>query len=423
MFYRILHHSFSRQRRRKSLAALAVIAGMAVATAMLTVRVNLGDDLSAELTHIGANLVVTPASDSLPVEMNGVDLRPAGSGALLPESDIALTRTIFWANNIVALAPELDTPATLAGRRVTVAGTYFDRTIPGPNGGPAFQAGMRKLESSWSVAGRWPRDGSDQVLAGAVLARRFGLAPGRRVTLRAGARAQAVTVAGVASTGGAADNEIVAPLALAQALAGEPGRIRRILVAAVTKPEDAFARENPAAMTAAERERWMCSPYAVTIAHQLQQAIPGASAAVIRPVAASEGAILARLRLLIWFVTLLALAASALAIAGAMTAAVLERRGEIALMKAVGAQDGAIGALFFSEAALLGVGGGALGYLLGEILAAAIARHVLGHAVAWKPALAPLILLLGAAVALAGSLHPLRRAMRIEPAVALRSDA
>ena len=422
MFYRILHRSFSRQRRRKSLAALAVIAGMAVATAMLTVRVNLGDDLRAELTHIGANLVVTPASDSLPVEMNGVDLRPAGSGALLPESDIALTRTIFWANNLVALAPELDAQATLRGRNITVAGTYFDRTIPGPNGGPSFQAGMRKLESSWSIQGRWPRDHSNEVLAGAVLARQFGLAPGSRLRLRAGTQTLAATVSGVVASGGAEDHEIVAPLALAQTLAGEPGKIRRILAAAVTKPEDAFARQNPATMTPAEEDRWMCSPYALTIAHQLQQAIPGSSAAVIRPVAASEGAILARLRLLIWFVTLLALLASALAIAGAMTAAVLERQGEIALMKAVGAQDSAIGALFFSEAALLGVGGGALGYLLGEGLASVIAQHVLGHAVAWKPALAPLILLLGMAVALAGSLQPLRRAMRIEPAAALRSE-
>jgi putative ABC transport system permease protein len=422
MFSTILKRSFSRQRRRKSLAALAVIAGMAVATAMLTVRVNLGDDLNAELTHIGANLVVTPASDSLPVELNGVDLRPAGSGALLPEGDVALARTIFWTNNIVAIAPELDTQATLDGRAVTVAGTYFDRTVPRVGGGAGFPAGMRKLESGWAIQGHWPRDDGDEVLAGVILARRLHLAPGGRVTLHEGPRREAAVIAGVLASGGAEDREIVAPLRLAQALANRPGQIRRILVAAITKPEDTFARENPAAMTPAEQERWMCSPYALTIAHQLQQAIPHSSATVIRPVAASEGAILAQLRLLLWFITLLALAASALAIAGAMTAAVLERRGEIALMKAVGAQDRAIGALFLSEAALLGVGGGAIGYVAGELLAAVIARHVLGHAVAWKPALAPLILLLGAAVTLAGSLQPLRRAMRIEPATALRSE-
>jgi len=164
----------------------------------------------------------------------------------------------------------------------------------------------------------------------------------------------------------------------------------------------------------------MCSPYAVTIASQLQQALPGASAAVVRPVARSEGQILAQLELLIWLITILALAASALAIGGAMTASVLERRGEIALMKAVGAQNQAIGALFFSEAALLALGGGIVGFLLGQLIAVAIAVQVLGHSIAWKPALAPLILLLAAAVALLGSFHPLRRAMRLDPAVALR---
>src|SRR6185437_2675004 len=132
MFVRILKQSFSRQRRRKSLAALAVIAGMAVATAMLTLRVNLGDDLNAELRHIGANIVVSPASDSLPVTLNGVDLRPAGSGALLNESDLPRMKTIFWTNNLVAFAPILDTQATVDGIPVAIEGTYFDHPVEVP---------------------------------------------------------------------------------------------------------------------------------------------------------------------------------------------------------------------------------------------------------------------------------------------------
>ena len=259
------------------------------------------------------------------------------------------------------------------------------------------------------------------------LARTLALAPGDAFTASspissaASGRSVHFRVAAIASTGAAQDNEIVAPLAAVQSLAGTPGQYRELLVSAITKPEDAFARRSPASMTSAEEERWMCSPYAVTIAHQLEQALPHSSARVIRPVAESEGAILSQLRLLIWFLTALALAASALAISGAMTAAVLERRAEIALMKAVGAGDREVGMLFFAEAALLGLGGGALGFLAGELLASSIAGRVLGHGIAWKPALAPLILLLAAAVALAGSWQPLRRAMRIEPAEGLRS--
>src|SRR5690348_8329655 len=122
MYARILQQSFRRQRRRKSLALLAVTAGMAAATAMLTLRVSLGDDLNAELRHIGANLVVTPAADSLPVTLNGVDLRPASTGALLPEGEVPRIETIFWANNITAFAPILDTPARIGSQSVAIEG-------------------------------------------------------------------------------------------------------------------------------------------------------------------------------------------------------------------------------------------------------------------------------------------------------------
>ncbi|HUX67680.1 MAG TPA: ABC transporter permease [Terriglobales bacterium] len=422
MFARILRQSFRRQRRRKSLAALAVVAGMAVASAMLTLRVSLGDDLSAELRHIGANIVVSPASDSLPVTLNGVDLRPAGSGALLPESDLPRVKTIFWTNNLVAFAPVLDTQAQVAGQTVPVEGTYFDHPLLVPGSGRTIHTGIRQLDTAWSVQGAWPSDTGRQVLLGVQLARRLGLSVGSAFTATEAGRAAALQVSGVVSTGGAEDGEIVAPLPWAQFLAAQPGRYRQLLVSAITKPEDAFARQDPSQMSPADQERWMCSPYAVTIATQLAQALPGASATVVRPVADSEGAILNQLHLLIWFITALALVASALAISGAMTAAVLERKPEIALMKAVGAQDQSIGALFFSEAALLGLGGGLVGFLLGELLALAIAVRVLGHPIAWKPALAPLILALAALVTLLGSLQPLRQAMRMDPAITLRGE-
>lgn len=424
MFTRILKQSFHRQRRRKSLAALAVVAGMAVTTAMLALRVNLGDDLNAELRHIGANIVVNPASDSLPVTLDGVDLRPAGSGALLNEADLGRIKTIFWTNNLVAFAPVLDVPAHIHGSSVTVEGTYFDHTVAVPGDDRPVSSGMEALASNWSVSGGWPSDNSDEVLIGARLAQHLGLRPNGTILLESGQnRAREARIVGIVTSGGAEDDAVVAPLALAQSLAGEPGKYRQLLVSAVTKPEDTFARRDPAAMSAADQERWMCSPYARTIATQLQQALPGSSASVVRPVAESEGAILSQLRLLLWFITLLALGASALAICAAMSAAVIERRGEIALMKAVGAQDRAVGLLFFSEAALVAVAGGGVGFLVGEGLASTMATRLLGHPLAWKPVLAPVVLLLALGVALLGSWSPLRRAMRVEPATALRSDA
>ncbi len=100
MFFRIVSDSFTRKPRRKVLTAAALALGMAVATATLEVALDVGDRLAREFRSLGANLLVTPASDTLPLEIGGVDYRPVDAGAYLPEGDLGKLKTIFWRNNI-----------------------------------------------------------------------------------------------------------------------------------------------------------------------------------------------------------------------------------------------------------------------------------------------------------------------------------
>src|ERR1700752_1608894 len=111
MFFRLVADSFTRRPRRKLLTAAALSLGMAVVTAALSVSLDVGDRLAAEFTSLGANLVVTPQADSLPLEIGGVDYRPVNSGAYLPESDLPKIKSVFWHNNIIAFAPELEVRA------------------------------------------------------------------------------------------------------------------------------------------------------------------------------------------------------------------------------------------------------------------------------------------------------------------------
>ena len=60
-------------------------------------------------------------------------------------------------------------------------------------------------------------------------------------------------------------------------------------VAALTKPEDDFARRNPKTMSKVDYERWSCSNYAIAMADDIEKAIPGSHAAPVRRVADSEG--------------------------------------------------------------------------------------------------------------------------------------
>jgi putative ABC transport system permease protein len=114
------------------------------------------------------------------------------------------------------------------------------------------------------------------------------------------------------------------------------------------------------------------------------------------------------------------MAAAALMIWSAMASTVLERRSEIAIMKAVGAQDGMIAGLFGVEVALQGLAGGMIGAAAGVGLARWVAADVFGGRLEFAPALPLVVMVLAMGAALAGSAGPMRSALRVEVAAALR---
>src|ERR1700688_2025642 len=113
MFARLVGESFVRNPRRKMLTAAALAVGMAVATATLTVALEVGDRLAREFRSLGANLLVTPQSDTLPLEIGGVDYRPVDEGSYLSEANLGKLKMIFWRHNILGFTPFLDVPVSI----------------------------------------------------------------------------------------------------------------------------------------------------------------------------------------------------------------------------------------------------------------------------------------------------------------------
>jgi len=433
MFLRLVSDSFARRPRHKLLTGAALALGMAVATAALSVSLDVGDRLASEFRSLGANLLVTPQGDSLPLDIGGVDYRPVNAGAYLPESDLPKLKTIFWRNNIVGFAPTMEVPVeawtnrslTLStpaiSARATLIGTWVDHSVSLTDG-RTVRTGVAKTNSWWHVDGQWFTEDADECVIGDSFAKRSGSTIGATLNINSSGLNLRLHVTGILSSGGPEDNAIVTPLSIAQKIAGRPGQYRKLYVSALTKPEDDFGRRDPNTMNATDLERWSCSPYISSIAYSIKQVLPGADVRVIRRVAEGEGLILKRVRALLWFVTFISLLAAALAIGASSAASVIHRRTEIGLMKALGAASATIGFLLIAEQLLLALVGGAVGYVLGIILARLVGQKVFGAAP--QPSLLLLLVVVGLAalVTLLGSFIPLRRATRYEPAPILRGE-
>ena len=128
----------------------------------------------------------------------------------------------------------------------------------------------------------------------------------------------------------------------------------------------------------------------------------------------------------------LALAVASLAIVNTLVMAVLERRREIGIMKALGASDIDVKKLFFAEAAAMGAAGGVLGVLLGwgigRIINAGtnfwLAKNKLPAENFW---FVPWWLVLAAVafaivVSIVSGLYPASRAAKLDPVQALRYE-
>ncbi len=425
MLSRIVRRSLSRRRRRKLLGIVAVALGIAVTTAVATLSLDVGDKVNHELRSFGANISITPAADSLSASVGGVDYRPAGSGAYLSEKDLVQLKKIFWRNNIMAFAPYLNAPALVNNRRVAAVGTWFAHNLViGKN--EVFQTGIEALHPSWKVRGAWPESGQAGCLVGSRLAKQIGAHPGGLLTLRSASGSGAdlpLRVSGILSpTGQGADLEVLVPLSVLQKFTGLTGKIRRIEVSALTKPDDALARSNLATLSPKTFERWYCSPYATSIAYQIQQVIPGAQASPVYRVANSEGKVLDSISLLMAILAIVSLLTAALAVASMMFASVLERKAEIGLFKSLGATDARVAAIFMLEALAVGLLGGLAGYGLGSLIAWRLSVSVFGVPTAIHWVIMPIVVALALVVSVAGSIVPVVQGLKISPAAVLRND-
>lgn len=431
MFFSMISKAFTKGLKSKALAIITIAFGASLAGAMLTVTLDVGDKVNKELKTYGANLMVEPQRETIPVEIGGVDYNPLTGNEYIKESSLQKLKMIFWANNLVAFSPYLEVTGKAGnGSEFTLVGTWFDKRLQIETG-ETVVTGIKQMKPWWDVKGNWVDDLSPNngVMVGSKVAQRLRLAPGDtfRVNINSakGDVHRSLVVNGVIEGGNEDEQRIYAPLKLVQDVTGLEGKVAKVEVSALTTPENGLARKaekDKDSLTAEEFERWYCTAYVTAIAYQIEEAIPGVVAKPIRKVASSEGVILSKIQLLMALLTITALISSALGISSLMTTKVLERSKEIGLMKALGAENWQVILLFLTEASVTGLLGGIFGYGLGFVFAQIIGRNVFGTSLSFNMLVIPVVLILSVGVAVAGSLSAMRMIIRLRPAEVLHGS-
>jgi len=423
---RLLRASVWNDRRRKVFAILNISLGAALATALLNLTLDVGDKMNREMRGFGANLVLVPRSDELPLEMGGVDFNPLAHRGGIPLESLPQLKEIFWRHNIVSFAPLLEERVRAKALDVTIVGTWFERRYP-VMGDEEFRTGLARVQPWWQVSGRWPQDTEDrpEALVGTEVARKLGVGPGDLLPVMRDGVDATLAVSGVVRTGAAEDDRIFVPLEVAQRFARRDGLVDRVLVSALTRPDNELARKaryTREALSARDFDVWYCSPYVDSVAYQIEEVIPGVKAKPIRQITESEGAVIHKIQFLMAIVTVAALLCCGLGVFSLMSGMIMDRRREIGLTKALGASDRLVMLMFFGEISVAGLIGSLVGFCLGIAICEVMSRQLFGAWAAVKLGVIPAVVLLSILVSLAGSLLPARLITKVEPSLILNGE-
>lgn len=410
MFIKIISSSILHSQGSKMLAFLTIFLSVTLIACMLNITLNIGDQVARELRSYGSNIVVLPKSQNLSIEIGGKEFLPLKNEDYLKESDLHKIKEIFWRNNITAFAPFLN----LKVDGFDVVGTYFDKNI-NVSDEPDFKSGVESLYPFWVVDGRYPKDDSmSEVLAGDGLGLKVG------DTLKLGdINAQVV---GVLHSSENESKKIITGLKLAQILANKPNLIDKAEVSAMSIPENDLsvkARRDLDSLDSVAYDKWYCSAYVSSIAYQISEEYPNATAKAVLSVSETQSGITKKIQSLMAIASVLSLIVSSICITNLMVSEINRRKKEIGLLKALGATNFIIYMQFVAEIFAVCICASLLGSLAGYALSFVLSYQIFGSFAGISIIVLPLSIFFGFLISVFGSILPLKSVINLLPAEVL----
>ena len=417
MFFQMIRGTLTRQKTKFLLIALTIGLGVCVASAMLNTMLDIGDKVNKELKSYGANITVRPKFASILSDVYNESDQQIEQ--YIDESDVIKVKTIFWAHNIVDFAPFLTHETVINNEKFSIIGAWFNREILLPDG-ETITTGIAGLKSWWKIDGEWSNDSKqNEIMVGNDAAKRLKLSVGDQLEICG----KSYDVSAIFSSGDSEDNEIFMSLSAVQNISGNIGKVSYIDLSVLTAPENDLARkaaQDPQNLSLDEWETWYCTAYISSIAYQIEEALPNTRAKAVLQISQSEGAVLAKIQLLMLLLTALTLLCSALGISNLVTALVMEKSAEIGLIKAFGALDGEVITLILTVTLSAAAIGSVAGYLIGLQLAFVLGRVVFDAVIEPNALAVVIVSLLVLLVVLLGCIPAIKAVLLTRPAAALR---
>jgi len=360
-FPHILRRSLIHRRARSIAALVALTVSAAVATALLTLYADLDAKLHHEFRSFGANIVITAPND-----------------AGIPDNAIARVHQAVGADALAA--PFAYAVAnTDRGTAVVVAGTDFDA--------------VRRLDAWWQVDA-WPTQ-PDAALLGQRAAN--FVSDKTNVTLTFASKSVTLHSPGGLRTGGDEDSRIYIPLAAFTRWTGQSATVLEVQIPGnETRINAALA--------------------------SLRGEFPGAHVQPIRQLVEGESRIVDRTHALMYAAVLLIALTVGAAVLATLSASILERRRDFALMKALGSSQFHLLALFLVEALVLALAGVLFGFVVGSAAAFAISEANFRTATLPHLSVLPLVFLLNIGIATVAALYTARVLRELQPAALLKGE-
>jgi putative ABC transport system permease protein len=322
---KLVFRNITRRRGRFVFTLLGITIGIASFVTFMAMGGNLKREIHRETAALGASLMVIPKGSC------GYEQLSILTGDQMPTNITADEVNKIRGIKGLTAVPYLSQQTAINNRPVSVTGIEPQATF-------AFKRWQMAQGSYFSA------EESKDAVIGVVVAKQFDLKPGSTITVRG----ERLTVIGILSeTGGRDDAGIFLAMPMAQRLFKSPEHVSYVAV-----------RVDNLAQTEAyiERIRAVVS-LGVVSDKQMLKSVMG---------------IVGSVNITLQLIAAVAVLASAFGIVNTMMAAIYERKREIGILQALGANRRMIFALFMMESGIYGVIGGVSGVIAG-LLASAVA--------------------------------------------------